>query len=70
MPGRIIHPCIYAEKVQNDWPYICKIKKCNCKSQFFCQVEKYWRPTYEIKCPDFIDKEKEEKKEETLDNKK
>lgn len=57
---RVIHPCIYAEKKQNDWPYICKRKNCNCTSQFFCQEEKYWRPTYQIKCPDFATEEKVE----------
>lgn len=49
----VIHPCIYAEGNYGNDAYKCKRTGCRCKAQFFCNNEKYWRPTYQIKCPDF-----------------
>lgn len=69
MPDRILHPCKYAKGDNGYCPYICIKKNQNCISQFYCQEEKYWRPTYKIKCSDFEIKEKTGNNEETLDKK-
>ena len=61
MGQRIKHPCIYAEGDFGFNPYKCLKTKCNCKCQFYCNNDKYWRPTYQIKCSDFVSKENENK---------
>lgn len=72
MPDRILHPCEYAKGNYGSCPYICiKKNNQNCINQFYCQEEKYWRPTYKIKCSDFKEKTKEpslEKKDEQKQN--
>lgn len=72
MGQRIIHPCIFAKGDCGIGPYICDKTGCNCSCQFYCHNEHYWRPTYQIKCPNFSTvkvETKEEKKEKNKDNK-
>lgn len=72
MGQRIIHPCVFAKGNCGRDPYICDKTNCNCACQFYCHNEHYWRPAYQIKCPNFSTvkvETKEEKKEKNKDNK-
>ena len=65
MAQRMLHPCIYAEGNNGINAYHCKKIDSNCTCQFFCHNEHYWKPLYQIKCPNFKDvHEVDEKKEE------
>ena len=59
----IQHPCKYAYRpsTNREDAILCKKTCSNCKAQYFCHIEKYWKPANQIKCPNF---EREEQKEE------
>ena len=59
----MIHPCIYAQGNLGRDAYICKKTGFNCTAQFFCHNENYWKPMYQIKCPDFSQDKVPEKNE-------
>ena len=58
---RILHPCIHAQGNRGGDAYRCELTCVNCTAQFFCHNERYWRPSIQIKCPDFISKEQAKK---------
>ena len=63
---RVLHTCSHIKNKDNiGWdPYICELTGANCSAQFYCHNEKYWRPTYQIKCPKFLSKDKKEEQSE------
>lgn len=54
--GKELHPCIHAQGDNGKGAYICALTGFNCTSQFYCHEKYYWRPSYQIKCTKFIDK--------------
>lgn len=55
---KLLHSCIYAEGNEGKNAYHCKLSGANCTSQFYCHNEKYWKPLYNIKCPNYYIEEK------------
>jgi hypothetical protein len=62
--SRVFHTCTHIKNKENTGsePYICELTGANCSSQFYCHNEKYWRPTYQIKCPNFLKREEQKNK--------